>query len=800
MDLVSINRINYRPIDEKSNDIRLLRLHSRRSGEIPSCEIFHASLDGEVGFKALSYTWGDASLRGVVKVDGQAIAVTRNLSEALGDIRGMQSDKIVWVDALCIDQANIRERSHQVRKMGRIYQEAKCVDVWLGRPSRALNNGADGGYLETLKWIHDMIIRKSEFEDNTSVVSEMLRTPEGQLKWLDLLAICHMPYWNRLWIVQEFCLAAQLEVYHGEDSIDWKIFSRVLDEIIHDEKADIRYGSDQALAMARSVLESMPGRLGQQKFNLISSWLLDLKRDLKDIMDLQDLKYRHIAEHIQELSDIWHSYLIQLNVSPYSKSEKLVIETDTGVDELLDIRNQHYNALPRPSLMARRYLEWHSQSLSLHLGQDNQFESELETRLILEKVTDIERSFKSGFIIPLEILDGFIFMDGHIPEDDDGLHDSRVSRLRYMHAQAENFRQRCNQIFVKFESFPDLLKDYKKRPKLVYHLHSLLESCETSVCQEPRDKVYGLLGLANDVKEEEVDIDYSKPLFELYTDTLSIVLKGAAGRDVADYQFNLPRFSQLFQRSLGGPFLPYTTTRAKLGLQNISAEGSLFPFIGHAVEAILPLESSETSTMSITRLMRQRRESLRDYLRGTMEPIILDATLRRTVTALGTVDVEVIHSTLPQPCSISSNPQAEPQLQPPLLPSTPLPKHHPRLFIGSSGRIGIGPTNLREDDVLCQFPDCDVSAIIRPCGDQYRLVGRAVVARSFDEKEKRVSSSSPELFRFGVPESSDLLDENRVYWHVDAITLQALTCPASEKRDYDFETPDLSHTATTSKP
>ncbi len=39
---------------------------------------------------------------------------------------------VVWIDAICIDQANIDERSKQVLRMGRIFQQADRVLVWLG--------------------------------------------------------------------------------------------------------------------------------------------------------------------------------------------------------------------------------------------------------------------------------------------------------------------------------------------------------------------------------------------------------------------------------------------------------------------------------------------------------------------------------------------------------------------------------------------------------------------------------------------------------------------------------------------
>jgi len=105
--------------------------------------------------------------------------------------------------------------------------------------------------------------------------------------------------------------------------------------------------------------------------------------------------------------------------------------------------------------------------------------------------------------------------------------------------------------------------------------------------------------------------------------------------------------------------------------------------------------------------------------------------------------------------------------------------------------IGLASCNVRSDDLLVQFHNCDIAAIIRQCGDneaEFRLVGRAVVARKFDEKRKTVSESSPELFKYAVPEPSSLDIGKKIWLWLDAATLQELTCPLSDRREYNFDT------------
>ena len=99
-----------------SNDLfsfRLLRLlPSSDFGSMISCEVFHdnfANTDN-LPYEALSYTWGDTSRLVIVKVDGCDFAVTINLESALRAFRDTDNAKVLWVDAICINQADIKEQ------------------------------------------------------------------------------------------------------------------------------------------------------------------------------------------------------------------------------------------------------------------------------------------------------------------------------------------------------------------------------------------------------------------------------------------------------------------------------------------------------------------------------------------------------------------------------------------------------------------------------------------------------------------------------------------------------------------
>jgi hypothetical protein len=80
--------------------------------------------------------WGDSMVTEPISLDNEEFLVTTSLHAALRQMRGKAETIIVWVDAICIDQSNVDERSSQVGMMGAIYSSALLVYAWLGKEMR----------------------------------------------------------------------------------------------------------------------------------------------------------------------------------------------------------------------------------------------------------------------------------------------------------------------------------------------------------------------------------------------------------------------------------------------------------------------------------------------------------------------------------------------------------------------------------------------------------------------------------------------------------------------------------------
>ncbi|RAH62841.1 HET-domain-containing protein [Aspergillus piperis CBS 112811] len=118
---------------------RMIRLlpNKDKAAQI-ECEIFNYEfiLDTSGGdshiYEALSYVWGSGTSSRTIILNGCRFPVTENLYVALSYLRNRQLERIVWVDAICINQSNRDEKAQQIPLMREIYAQAQHVIVWLG--------------------------------------------------------------------------------------------------------------------------------------------------------------------------------------------------------------------------------------------------------------------------------------------------------------------------------------------------------------------------------------------------------------------------------------------------------------------------------------------------------------------------------------------------------------------------------------------------------------------------------------------------------------------------------------------
>ncbi|KAE9570677.1 hypothetical protein CGMCC3_g13187 [Colletotrichum fructicola] len=117
--------------------IRLLRLNPSETDDAPiRCQLFEYSLAsarrrGTHLYEALSYYWGSSTKSRTVFTDAGWLQITENLHAALLRLRDPALERVIWADAICINQDDLEEKGLQVQLMAEIFARASCVIVWL---------------------------------------------------------------------------------------------------------------------------------------------------------------------------------------------------------------------------------------------------------------------------------------------------------------------------------------------------------------------------------------------------------------------------------------------------------------------------------------------------------------------------------------------------------------------------------------------------------------------------------------------------------------------------------------------
>jgi hypothetical protein len=175
----------YSPLPLEADSIRLLRLLPDRDEAAPiQCELWNYSLwkpgSRTHMYEAISYVWGNPRQTLPIFVDKKQFHVTVNLHAALSHLRDDNFERIIWVDAICINQESPEEQGQQVQLMAKIYSYASRVIVWLGNETTDTK-----GALEEIQLAADEeLIARPKKRTNQQAVLNLLRRPWFQRVWV----------------------------------------------------------------------------------------------------------------------------------------------------------------------------------------------------------------------------------------------------------------------------------------------------------------------------------------------------------------------------------------------------------------------------------------------------------------------------------------------------------------------------------------------------------------------------------------------------------------------------------------
>lgn len=223
------------------NHIRLLEILPGDNGPL-QCKLHVGYLpDDQKKYEALSYTWtlGHDFTESQIECDGISIQVGSNLADGLRRLRKKSESRIIWADALCINQQDVTERNHQVSKMGSIFENAFQVVIWLGyeepqgfNPQPPIRLRASYlAFSAVCSIVNDWRqtngnIGIPEARHSIDTVSQAdgvqfnILSAKSSL-WSFVFKLYRSRWFSRLWVIQEIVLARAAIVVWDDCEISW---------------------------------------------------------------------------------------------------------------------------------------------------------------------------------------------------------------------------------------------------------------------------------------------------------------------------------------------------------------------------------------------------------------------------------------------------------------------------------------------------------------------------------------------------------------------------------------------------
>ena len=278
------------PLSAAPHEIRLLHLWSDEVGGMVICTLTKASMADHEDYQALSYAWGDPAItRPILVADeltpkGKEVAiaevqVTTNLEAALRALRVENHCRVLWVDALCINQQDGIEKSEQVQMMGVIYRSAVHTLVWLG-------DGQDGAE-DALTLVESI---------STNGMEEALEE-QNRNAWHDMPKVLQCDWWSRVWIVQEFVLSAEESIFRcGNVTVPWSTLERF--------KATYRAFVEEAQQYGENYYQGIDSRCGAnqiQQLQLLLHVVPEIRTMNRLLISTADSASSEPREHIYAL-------------------------------------------------------------------------------------------------------------------------------------------------------------------------------------------------------------------------------------------------------------------------------------------------------------------------------------------------------------------------------------------------------------------------------------------------------------------------------------------------------------------
>ncbi|KAL9564710.1 hypothetical protein ACKAV7_011162 [Fusarium commune] len=176
-----------------------------------------------IRFEAVSYQWSEGNgQKAHMRLGGEKISINAYLRGILLHLRLEQHLRVVWADALCINQSDHAERLQQVSIMQRIYSQAFRVIGFVGKDYTHASMCFNAIKALTSAWFE--VRKRFGQEDNTSSTpGNIYGCVMNEASMGRIVEVFQSGYWKRLWVVQELVSSRRAIIRWGDAEISWTL-------------------------------------------------------------------------------------------------------------------------------------------------------------------------------------------------------------------------------------------------------------------------------------------------------------------------------------------------------------------------------------------------------------------------------------------------------------------------------------------------------------------------------------------------------------------------------------------------
>jgi Heterokaryon incompatibility protein (HET) len=307
VDISTLPDFEYSPL-QFDGLFRLIDLHYGAPSDDLMCTLYVGKL-GRKPFSAISYCWGAPDRTHLIKcgnpqqkeVDGVTyqkpakepvgvIKITENLKNLLLAMRTEDTYVTLWIDSICINQADVDEKSAQVKMMNLIYENAYSTIVYLGESDRETEAAME--FAKKLAAMKDWPTEKVPqfLEGERHPIDPPLVGNQGEPQpfldgWIAFTRLLDRNWFRRVWVIQELVLSSVVGVNCGGHWIRWDIIADACQVVLRNDMYDLdhmrqRCGIVLTLDRRRrgyiAVRQQMRERDGNIDLNTMPEFAIDM--------------------------------------------------------------------------------------------------------------------------------------------------------------------------------------------------------------------------------------------------------------------------------------------------------------------------------------------------------------------------------------------------------------------------------------------------------------------------------------------------------------------------------------------